>query len=557
MSVKLSPIFNSQVVDASGNPATGWKIYTYVAGSSTPLATYTTSTGNVQQSNPIELDTLGFPTVGQIWLTAGSTYKLVLTDENDVVKKTENNVSGVNDTSVSSDEWLDSGVTPTYVSATSFTLVGDQTSAFHVGRRLRSTVTAGTTYSRITASAYGVLTTVTVANDGSQTLDNGLSAVQYGILRNNILSIPFRVATASGTDTYTASVGAVRLVTDDEYKIKIANANASTTPTLNLDGLGAKTIKTQSGAALVPGQLNGQHTFRYDGTDMIVLNPITQLSDNGVNDFRLTLSTGVPVTTTDVAAATTIYCTPYKGNRIDLFDGAGWNRRSSAEFSLALGTLTSTLPYDVFCYDNAGVPTLEFTAWTNTTTRATALAYQDGILSKTGALTRRYLGTFYTISTTQTADSKTVGRFLYNYYNRALRNTQGTFASDRSTTGTSYGELNAEIQNKFILGVSEDAVTGDVAGTASNSAAANQYTATAVAFDSTSTAEAGFETTFGNSGGTANVKMPCGISGSKIGLAVGYHYATLLGKVDGGTGTWNSATSATSAKVYLSLGIMG
>lgn len=285
--------------------------------------------------------------------------------------------------------------------------------------------------------------------------------------------------------------------------------------------------------------------------------PVIVGIDNSINDFRLTLSTGVPVTTTDVAAATTVYCCPYKGNRIALYDGSGWNVRTSAEFSLALGTLTSGLPYDVFCYDNAGVPTLEFLAWTNTTTRATALAYQDGILSKTGALTRRYLGTFYTISTTQTADSKTVGRFLYNYYNRVLRNTQGTFASDRSTTGTSYGELNAEIQNKFILGVSEDAVTGDVAGTASNSAAANQYTATALAFDSTSTAEAGFETTFGNSGGTANVKMPCGISGSKIGLAVGYHYATLLGKVDGGTGTWNSATSATSAKVYLSLGIMG
>lgn len=292
MSVKLSPIFNSQVVDASGNPATGWKIYTYVAGSSTPLATYTTSAGNVAQSNPIIIDSLGFPTVGQIWLTAGSTYKLVLTDANDVVKKTEDNVSGVNDSSVSIDEWIDSGVTPTYVSATSFTLVGDQTSAFHVGRRLKCTVTAGTTYSRIVSSAYGALTTVTVVNDGSLTLDSGLSAVQYGILRNNVLSIPFRIATSSGTDTYTASVGATRLVTGDEYKINIASANTSTTPTLNLDSLGAKTIKTQSGGAVVAGSLNGEHLFRYNGTDMIVLNPIAQ---NMLDTLRI-----------DVASASTV-----------------------------------------------------------------------------------------------------------------------------------------------------------------------------------------------------------------------------------------------------------
>lgn len=552
MSVKLSPIFNSQVVDASGNPATGWKIYTYVAGSSTPLATYTTSAGNVQQSNPIEIDTLGFPTVGQIWLTAGSTYKLVLTDENDVVKKTEDNISGVNDTSVSTDEWLDSGVTPTYVSATSFTLVGDQTSAFHVGRRLKSAVTAGTTYSRITASAYGALTTVTVANDGSLTLDSGLSAVQYGILRNNVLSIPFRIATAAGTDTYTASVGTTRLVANDEYRIKIANANATTTPTLELDSLGAKTIKTQSGGALIAGQLSGAHTFRYDGTDMLVLNP-NALFDNSINDFRLTLTSATPVTTVDVAAATTIYCTPYKGTRIALYDGAAWNMRTSAEFSLALGTLTSGLPYDVFCYDNAGVPTLEFLAWTNTTTRATALAYQDGILSKTGALTRRYLGTFYTISTTQTADSKTVGRFLYNYYNRVLRNTQGTFSSDRTTTSATYTELNTEIQNKFILGVSEDAVEASVIGSQSSNAA--DYNGTAVAFDSASTAATGLESVAQSTG--IGVSMSIAISGPTIGLAVGYHYATILGKAKSGTGTWYSANSANNAKVYLQLGIMG
>ena len=114
------------------------------------------------------------------------------------------------------------------------------------------------------------------------------------------------------------------------------------------------------------------------------------------NDFRLSLTTGVPVTSADVAAATTIYAVPYQGNSISLYNGTSWVNYSSNEFSLALGTLTNLKVYDVFCYANAsGVPTLEFLVWTNTTTRATALVYQNGVLVKSGDATRRWMGSFY------------------------------------------------------------------------------------------------------------------------------------------------------------------
>ena len=59
---------------------------------------------------------------------------------------------------------------PTYVSATSFTLSGDQTLTYTVGRRLKFTVTAGTVYGRILSSVFGALTTVTVIMDGTQVL---------------------------------------------------------------------------------------------------------------------------------------------------------------------------------------------------------------------------------------------------------------------------------------------------------------------------------------------------------------------------------------------------
>src|SRR3990167_7932736 len=185
----------------------------------------------------------------------------------------------------------------------------------------------------------------------------------------------------------------------------------------------------------------------------------------GICDFRLTLTTAVPVTTSDVTGATTIYCAPYKGNQIALYDGsANWNIWTSAEFSLALGTLTSGKPYDVFCYDNAGTPTLEFLAWTNTTTRATALTTQDGVLVKTGATTRRYLGTFVTTSTTETADAK-LTRYLWNYYNRVDRDLSFQMATDTWTYATDTlraANGSAASSVSYVCGFAEDAIWAEV-----------------------------------------------------------------------------------------------
>lgn len=184
-------------------------------------------------------------------------------------------------------------------------------------------------------------------------------------------------------------------------------------------------------------------------------------SGNGVCDGRLTLTSGVPVTTSDVTGATSIYFTPIRGNCIALYDGASvWALLAFTETALALGTLTSGLPYDVFAYNNAGTLALELLAWTNGTTRATALTRQNGVLVKTGATTRRYLGTFYTTSTTTTEDSL-AKRFLWNYYNRVRRGVRVVI-----TTGYSYGTNTIRQANgattsqvEIVTGVAEDAIS--------------------------------------------------------------------------------------------------
>jgi hypothetical protein len=190
MAFKLSPWGNQQFFDENGDPATGWKINTYAAGSSTPLTTYTSEAGSSAQSNPIIVNSLGFPTGGEIWLTEGLSYKFVLTDENDVIKKTFDNIEGVNDAAITVSQFQASGVTPTYVSATSFTLAGDQTTDFHVGRRVQLQTTAGTVYGSIATSVFAALTTVTLNMSGSGVLDAGLSSVSLSILRADNSALP-------------------------------------------------------------------------------------------------------------------------------------------------------------------------------------------------------------------------------------------------------------------------------------------------------------------------------------------------------------------------------
>jgi len=84
-----------QFFDNNGVPLTGGLLYSYIAGTTTPATTYTTSTGLISNSNPIVLDSAG--RVNEVWLTAGSTYKFVLKTSAGVTLGTYDNIVGVSD----------------------------------------------------------------------------------------------------------------------------------------------------------------------------------------------------------------------------------------------------------------------------------------------------------------------------------------------------------------------------------------------------------------------------------------------------------------------------
>jgi len=95
MAVNLSPIGNGfQFFTTTGIPLAGGKIYTYQAGSSTPLATYTDNTGATANANPIVLGTDGRPT-SEVWLTYGFNYKFILKTADDTTIQTYDNLYGI------------------------------------------------------------------------------------------------------------------------------------------------------------------------------------------------------------------------------------------------------------------------------------------------------------------------------------------------------------------------------------------------------------------------------------------------------------------------------
>jgi hypothetical protein len=89
MSANLSAVPKLQFFDNNGNPLVGGKLYTYAAGTTTPLATYTDSTGVTPNTNPIILDSRG---EANVWLDA-TQYKFELKTSADALIWTVDNIS--------------------------------------------------------------------------------------------------------------------------------------------------------------------------------------------------------------------------------------------------------------------------------------------------------------------------------------------------------------------------------------------------------------------------------------------------------------------------------
>ena len=90
MTTNIAPQPKLQFFDANGAPLSGGKLYTYQAGTTTPLASYTNYSGGTANANPVILDSRG---EASVWLGTGQ-YKMTLKTSTDVDVWTVDNLNG-------------------------------------------------------------------------------------------------------------------------------------------------------------------------------------------------------------------------------------------------------------------------------------------------------------------------------------------------------------------------------------------------------------------------------------------------------------------------------
>ena len=170
----------------------------------------------------------------------------------------------------------------------------------------------------------------------------------------------------------------------------------SASPKLLRDPLGTRAAATSLAFTSGDGSITWTYCVNLGTWEIQEAFQLTQLaSDPATNGFRLapTADDSVPGDGT----FSTVYLAAVRGNRLALYDTptASWRLYTPSSVSYAVTGRTAGLPFDVFAYQTAGVVALEVVNWTTATpgARATALTMVDGVWTKSGDSSRRYLGT--------------------------------------------------------------------------------------------------------------------------------------------------------------------
>ncbi len=251
----------AQFFDNNGNPLSGGKIYTYSAGTTTPLATYTTNSGATAHTNPIVLDAAGrVPSGGEIWLTLGVGYKFVVKTSAEVLIATYDNIPSSAQPPAANDAdsiMYEQGYT---VTAGSFT-IGD---TYRI-------VTVGTTdFTLIGASANSVGLHFTATGAGSGTGTAELSQTVEAKLRETV-SVKDFGAVGDGVANDTAAFKAA--IASGASKIYIPAGTYLTdftNPTYRTDGI----LNIPSGM-----------TFEGDGENTVLRPYTNQPTESGTDAY--------------------------------------------------------------------------------------------------------------------------------------------------------------------------------------------------------------------------------------------------------------------------------
>lgn len=545
--VMPSPVIEFSASNGIG-PCNGCKLYHYAAGTSTLLDVYSTSTltGGTELAQPVVLSSTGRAT---IYLKAAS-YRFALYTSANVLIWDQDNVKSI--PSVSGNIDL-SGVAGETLGVGQVVFLSDGNGSLTAGRWYLAD--ADFTYRSSTATIVGFAAeNITSGNTGVIRIggyQTGLSGLTPGET--------YYASATAGALTLTPPTNARRIGGADTTTSIVIGGGAGAVVLPDSDGTHTIAVRTSSNLTadrtltVVPGDASRTLTIGGDSS----INQDVSTSGNPsfswshIAEGRLTLTSGTPVTRTDVTGASTLYYTPYKGDHISLWDGAKWVIWTFTERSLAL-SISNLTNYDVFLYDNGGTLTLETTAWSSsaagTSARTTSLDRLNGVLVKNGANQRRYVGTIRGTGANTTEDSF-VKRFVWNVDNRVVT---PMFRHDNTNTWTwntdSWQQARNQSANQLevVSGLAEDAISIRVVATGTGTTVYGQ-----VGVGENATNALANEAIAGGQGTSGDFvgNMTATLSTVPV---IGYNFYTWIERAAGGTVTFYGDNGGTSYKSGIS-----
>jgi len=239
----LTPTPKQQIYGSDGNPLVGGKIYTYAAGTTTPLATYTDAGAGTANTNPIILNSLG---QANIWLSSAS-YKFSVYTSADVLLYTVDNISAPLDSA---------GLALALSSPTPIGNTAPNTGAFTTLAATTGTITTVnattgniTTVNATTVTATGTVTAETLTFEGGGSLtkvpESAIKPITATVSANaltvtlNPTTLDFRSATlTSGTVVSRLVTSAISVTVSSGSTLGTVSAVQSRIVVLALDNAG-------------------------------------------------------------------------------------------------------------------------------------------------------------------------------------------------------------------------------------------------------------------------------------------------------------------------------